>query len=50
MFATFLFLFGNRFPERYWVISIARLPTLPLLHLRPIYVIVFDDPYMEILS
>ena len=37
-------------PERVWVISIARLCTLPYLHLRPIYVIVFDDPRMEILS
>ena len=30
--------------ERVRVISIARLPTLPPLHLRPIYVIVFNDP------
>ena len=37
-------------PERVWVISIARLRTLPPVDLQPIYVIVFDDPYMEILS
>ena len=37
-------------PERVWVISIARLWTLPPLHLQPIDVIVFDDPYVEILS
>ena len=36
--------------ERVWVISIARLRTLPPVDLQPIYVIVFDDPYMEILS
>ena len=36
--------------ERVWVISIARLRTLPPVHLRPIDVVVFDDPYMEILS
>ena len=37
-------------PERVWVISIARLRTLPPVHLQPIDVVVFDDPYMEILS
>ena len=37
-------------PERVWVISIARLRTLPPVDLQPIDVIVFDDPYMEILS
>ena len=41
---------GTCVPERVWVISIARLCMLPYLHLRPIDVIVFDDPYMEILS
>ena len=30
--------------ERVWVISIARLRTLPPVHLRPIDVIVSDDP------
>ena len=45
-----LFIWGTCVPERVWVISIARLRTLPPLHLRPIYVIVFNDPYMEILS
>ena len=30
--------------ERVWAISIARLCTLPCLHLRPIDVIVSDDP------
>ena len=48
-------LFTSRFlwhccQERVWVISIARLWTLPPLHLQPIDVIVFDDPCMEILS
>ena len=38
------------FPERVWAISIARLPALPLLHLRPINVIVSDGPCVEILS
>ena len=36
--------------ERVWVISIARLRTLPPVHLQPIYVVVCNDPYMEILS
>ena len=43
-------LFWHCRQERVWVISIARLWTLPPLHLQPIDVIVFDDPYMEILS
>ena len=38
------------FAERGWVISIARLRTLPPVYLRPIDVIVFDGPYVEILS
>ena len=37
-------------PERVWAISTARLYTLPCLHLRPIDVIVFDGPCVEILS
>ena len=37
-------------PERVRVISIARLWTLPPLHLQPIDVIVSDDPCVEILS
>ena len=37
-------------PERVWAISIARLRTLLPVYLRPIDVIVFDGPYMEILS
>ena len=44
------FIWGPCGPERVWVISIARLCTLLCLHLQPIDVIVFDDPYMEILS
>ena len=39
-----LFYWGDCSPERVRAISIARLPALPLLHLRPIYVIVFDGP------
>ena len=31
-------------PERVRVISIARLRTLPPVHLQPIYVVVFNDP------
>ena len=42
--------FGISFPERVWVISIARLRALPPVDLQPIYVIVFDGPYVEILS
>ena len=45
-----LLLLVTRSPERVWVISIARLRTLPPVHLQPIDVVVFDDPYMEILS
>ena len=41
---------GNLSPERVWVISIARLRALPPVDLQPIDVIVFDDPYVEILS
>ena len=41
---------GCWFAERGWVISIARLRTLPPVYLRPIDVIVFDGPYVEILS
>ena len=41
---------GCLFAERGWVISIARLRTLPPVYLRPIDVIVFDGPYVEILS
>ena len=41
---------GFLFAERGWVISIARLRTLPPVYLRPIDVIVFDGPYVEILS
>ena len=37
-------------PKRVWAISTARLWTSPSLHLRPIYVIVFDGPCVEILS
>ena len=37
-------------PERLRAISIARLWTLPPLHLRPIDVVVSDGPMMEILS
>ena len=50
--SLFLFLqFGlGLLPERVWVISIARLRTLPPVDLQPIDVIIFDDPYMEILS
>ena len=45
------FLGGRRcLPERVWAISIARLRTLPPVHLRPIDVIVFDGPCVEILS
>ena len=36
--------------ERVWAISIARLCTLPYLHLRPIDVLVLNGPYVEILS
>ena len=36
--------------ERVWAISIARLCALPHLHLRPIYVLVLNGPYVEILS
>ena len=43
-------LFGGLAPERVWVISIARLRTSLPLHLRPIDVLVLNDPYMEILS
>ena len=43
-------LLGSCDPERVRVISIARLRTLPPLHLQPIDVIVFDDPCVEILS
>ena len=41
---------GSCDPERVRVISIARLRTLPPMHLQPIDVIVFDDPCVEILS
>ena len=45
------FVFGGACaPERVWAISTARLYTLPCLHLRPIDVIVFDGPCVEILS
>ena len=47
--SVFCFVLGL-LPERVWVISIARLRTLPPVDLQPIDVIVFDDPYMEILS
>ena len=46
----FFFVLAILSPERVWVISIARLRTLPPVHLQPIDVVVFDDPYMEILS
>ncbi len=36
--------------ERVWAISTARLRTLPHVHLQPIDVVVFNGPYMEILS
>ena len=35
--------------ERVRVISIARLPTLPPLHLRPIYVLVLNDPLGDLI-
>ena len=41
---------GDCSPERVWTISTARLCTLPYLHLQPINVVVFDGPYVEILS
>ena len=41
---------GSCDPERVRVISIARLRTLPPVHLRPIDVVVYNDPWMEILS
>ena len=44
------YFFGGLAPERVWVISIARLRTSLPLHLRPIDVLVLNDPYMEILS
>ena len=51
LFPCFCFCFVlGLLPERVWVISIARLRTLPPVDLQPIDVIVFDDPYMEILS
>ena len=46
----FFFILAILSPERVWVISIARLRTLPPVHLQPIDVVVFDDPYVEILS
>ena len=45
-----LLFFGALLQERVWVISIARLRTSLPLHLRPINVLVLNDPYMEILS
>ena len=45
-----LFFGGTLSPERVWVISIARLRTLLPVYLRPIDVIVFDGPCVEILS
>ena len=45
-----LFFFGGLPQERVWVISIARLRTSLPLYLRPINVLVLNDPYMEILS
>ena len=45
-----LFFLGDCSPERVWVISMARLRTLPPVHLPPIDVLVLNDPYMEILS
>ena len=51
LFPCFCFCFVlGLLPERVWVISIARLRTLPPVDLQPIDVIVFDDPYKEILS
>ena len=44
------FFWGDCSPERVWVISMARLRTLPPVHLPPIDVLVLNDPYMEILS
>ena len=41
---------GTCVPERVRAISTARLYALPRLHLRPIDVIVFDGPCVEILS
>ena len=41
---------GVLLPERVRVISIARLRTLPPVHLQPIDVLVLNDPYVEILS
>ncbi len=41
---TFALSTGTCVPERVRAISIARLWTLPPLHLQPIYVIVFDGP------
>ena len=50
-FLDFYFSFlGDCSPERVWVISMARLRTLPPVHLPPIDVLVLNDPYMEILS
>ena len=46
----FTFLFWDVSQERVWAISIARLNALLRIHLRPIYVIVSDGPYVEILS
>ena len=43
-------LWGSCDPERVRVIRIARLRTLPPVHLRPIDVVVYNDPWMEILS
>ena len=47
--ACFVF-WGTCVPERVRAISTARLYALPRLHLRPIDVIVFDGPCVEILS
>ncbi len=44
------FFFLDLSPERVRVISIARLSASPHVHLRPIYVFVLNDPYVEILS
>ncbi len=48
--ALLLFVCWDCSQERVWAISIARLCALPRLHLRPINVIVFDGPCVEILS
>ena len=48
--AGFRFFWVSSDPERVRVISIARLRTLPPLHLQPIAVIVFDAPCVEFLS